>query len=82
MLVKVKLIGLVNILAGEKLVEELVQCDADPGRVEDILSRLMTHEQERLELCSKLGETAAKLGEPGAHVRAANEISRYFQTNG
>lgn len=74
MLVKVDYIGLVNILAGEKVVEELVQAEADPGSLENILTNLLTDEKSRTELQEKLHATAAKLGKPGAHQRAAKEI--------
>ncbi|MGB0992600.1 MAG: lipid-A-disaccharide synthase [Akkermansiaceae bacterium] len=75
MLVKVDFIGLVNILAGEQVVEELIQGEADPCHVENILTRLMTDDTEREQLQAKLLETASKLGEPGAHIRAAREIA-------
>ena len=74
MLVKVDYIGLINILAGEEVVEELIQSDADPGRVEQVLSRLMLNDEARESLRLKLLKTAQKLGSPGAHVRAAEEI--------
>ncbi|WP_319609290.1 lipid-A-disaccharide synthase [Oceaniferula marina] len=74
LLVKVEYIGLVNILAGEGVVEELVQSDADPGHVERILSRLMTDREEREALCQRLERTASRLGDPGAHERAAQAI--------
>lgn len=78
-LVKLKLIGLVNILAGEKVVEELIQSDADPGNLEGILEGLMTDVDAREVLRKKLLKTASKLGAPGAHVRAASEISNFLK---
>lgn len=74
MLVKVDAIGLVNILAGEKIVEEFIQADADPGHIEASLVRLMGDDTQRAELSQKLLETASRLGEPGVHQRAATEI--------
>lgn len=74
LLVKVKMIGLVNILAGEKVVEELVQTDAEAGHVEEILNGLMTDHRQRHQLQQRLLETASKLGDPGAHERAADAI--------
>ena len=41
MLVKVEHIGLVNILAGERVVEELIQADADPGHLEHSLTHFL-----------------------------------------
>ena len=76
MLVKLDYIGLVNILAGEKIVEELIQSEADPNHLENILNELLTDEAARERLRERLLETASKLGEPGAHHRAAAEIAK------
>lgn len=81
MLVKLKLIGLVNILAGEKVVEELIQSDADPCNLEGVLQGLMTDVKARETLRARLLDTAEKLGAPGAHVRAASEISKMLKTS-
>jgi|TARA_B110000908_G_scaffold148622_1_gene181230 lipid-A-disaccharide synthase len=74
LLIKVDFIGLVNILAGEKIVEELIQSDAEPCQLENDLTQLMTDDKVRDDLRKKLLDTAAKLGEPGAHERAAAEV--------
>lgn len=74
-LVKIKYIGLINILAEKKVVEELVQSDAEPGRVSSLLTELMENPEEREALQDELQKTARKLGAPGAHVRAAEEIA-------
>lgn len=76
LLVKVKWIGLVNILAGEKVVEELIQSNADPCQLENLLQGLMIDPDARMRLQRRLLNTAAKLGEPGAHDRAADAIRR------
>ena len=75
MLVKVKFIGLVNILAGEKVVDELIQADADSGHLEMCLTQLLTEVVDREKLSKKLLATAAMLGDLGAHRRAASEIA-------
>lgn len=76
LLVKIDFIGLVNILAGEKVVEELIQCEAEPGQVESLLDRMLTDVEAREVLRGRLLETAAKLGGPGAHERAASEVTK------
>lgn len=81
LLVKLDYIGLVNILAGEELVEELIQCDAEPGRIERSLSEMMENPKFRDGLQQKLLNTAAMLGEPGAHQRAASEVIKLLGTN-
>ena len=74
LLVKLEYIGLVNILAGEEVVEEFIQGDAEPGRIELSISRLMNDRDSREALRQKLLTTAAKLGDSGAHQRAASEV--------
>lgn len=78
-LVEIKLIGLVNILAGELVVEEFIQGEAEPGRLEGVLRRLMVDEGARECLRDRLLKTAAMLGESGAHARAASEITKLLQ---
>lgn len=76
LLVKIKFIGIVNILAGEKVVEELIQGNAQPEQVEKLLTELMYDLPAREALRSRLLETGSKLGEPGAHERAAAEVAQ------
>lgn len=77
--VKLDFIGLVNILAGGKVVEEFIQSEADPLHVEQSMARFLDDEAYREETRQKLLATAAKLGEPGAHVRAASAIARWVR---
>ena len=76
MLVKLDFIGLVNILAGEKVVEELIQGEADPNSLERLLHEMLNNQEHREKLRGRLLETAAKLGDSGAHHRAAAEIAK------
>lgn len=78
MLVKLKHIGLVNILAGEGVVEELIQAEAEPGPVAAALRRFVQFPEQRQALQLRLAETAAKLGGTGAHQRAAAAVSRWL----
>jgi len=77
-LVRLKHIGLVNILAGEGVVEEFIQAEAEPGPVGAVLRRLLQAPEQRLELQRRLAETAAKLGGPGTHQRAAAAVARWL----
>jgi lipid-A-disaccharide synthase len=74
LLVKLDFIGLVNILAGKEVVEELIQGEAEPGNISRSIKRLMEDEGYREDLQKDLLSTAAKLGECGAHNRAASEV--------
>lgn len=77
MLVKIEHIGLINILAGGRVVEEFIQSEADPLHVEQSLSRFLEDDAHREETRRQLLATAAKLGGPGAHLRAATAISKW-----
>lgn len=74
MLVKVDYIGLVNILAGKEVVKEFIQGDADPCHIQQSLEKFMTDDKFAAEVQAELAATAAMLGEPGCHERAANAI--------
>ena len=76
--VKIEHIGLINILAGARVVEEFIQSDADPLHVEQSLSRFLGDDAFREETRKKLLSTASKLGGPGAHLRAASAISKWL----
>ena len=74
LVVKIEHIGLVNILAGEGLVEEFIQGDADPCNIERALELFIKDKTPRAVLQQRLLATAATLGEPGVHHRAAQEV--------
>lgn len=78
MLVKIKHIGLVNILAGEGVVEEMIQGDAEPVAVARALRRFLDSPQQREALQVRLAETADKLGGLGGHERAARAVAGWL----
>lgn len=78
MLVKIKYIGLVNILAGEKVVEEFIQADASPAQVSAWLKDILTRDPSREALITRLEEVSSKLGDPGTHRRAAERVSAWL----
>jgi len=73
-LIKIEHIGLINILAGEGLVPEFIQGEANAYEVSRWLHEMIVHPKKRNTLSKKLLATAATLGEPGVHGRAAREI--------
>jgi lipid-A-disaccharide synthase len=78
MLVKIKLIGIVNILAGEEVVKEFVQADAEPRAVSRELRELIDSPERRAALQTRLAETSAKLGGTGVHARVANAVAEWL----
>lgn len=77
-LVKIELIGLVNILAGEEVIEELIQGEAEPAPVARSLQAFLDSPAKREALQARLAETTAKLGGEGAHERAATAVAGWL----
>lgn len=73
-LVKVDHIGLVNIVAGRKIVPELLQDEANGRRIADEVINLIADENRRDGIKRDLEEVSQKLGEKGATKRAAEAV--------
>src|SRR6267378_3983731 len=65
--------GLVNLVAGERVVSELMQNDLTGDRLASELLALLDSGQNHL-LREKLHDVAVRLGEPGASKRAAERV--------
>ncbi len=74
LLVRVKNIGLVNIVAGRRVVPELIQHRATPARIAAEAERLLTDPAARKAIAADLGVISARLGTPGASKRVADAI--------
>lgn len=79
MLVKIKLVGLVNILAEDQVVEEWIQGRATPENVGKCLRALLESAEKRGLLQARLAEVVAKLGGHGAHERAARAVAEWLR---
>ncbi|TLD68963.1 lipid-A-disaccharide synthase [Phragmitibacter flavus] len=72
--VKIKFLGMINILAGCEVVKELVQGDFNAQKVATELGRLMKDAAAREGLLKDLAQTVALLGEGGAYDKAADAV--------
>jgi lipid-A-disaccharide synthase len=70
-LVKVRWIGLVNIVAGRRVVPELLQESAQGEAIAAEAIKILEDEPYRKEMLQGLAEVRAKLGTPGAGARVA-----------
>ena len=64
-------IGLVNIIAGKTIVPELIQQEANGNRIAAEALAILKNEEKKQEIIEELKDIRAKLGEPGAAIRAA-----------
>jgi lipid-A-disaccharide synthase len=74
LLLKVAHVALVNLLAGRRVVPELLQGDMRPERIAAEVQRLWGPGPVREELVRGLEEVRTRLGGPGASERAAEEV--------
>jgi len=73
-LVKLPYIGLPNILANKMIVPELLQFQAKPDRLSNLVLELLNHPQKLEKMRIELKKVVKKLGEPGALNRAAEVV--------
>ena len=70
-LVKVDYIGMANIIAGRKIVPELIQSEATAERIASEVARMLEDSLYYQGICEELTSIKEKLGEPGASKRTA-----------
>ena len=74
LLIRVKWIGLVNLVAGRTVVTELIQHEATGERVYHEVRRLLDDRAAYEEMTRSLQAVKASLGQPGASRRAAQVV--------
>jgi lipid-A-disaccharide synthase len=80
-LVHVDAIGMVNLIAGEKIVPELVQDDFTPDAVAREAVSMLTDRDRTARIRDGLARVRARLGGPGASRRAAEAVLRVVRRN-
>jgi lipid-A-disaccharide synthase len=71
MVISVPFIGLVNLVAGEEVVPELIQGDVTPERLAQEAMDLLDHDERRREMVKKLRALRETLGQGSASERTA-----------
>lgn len=71
---RVKWIGLVNLVAGRSIVPELLQDEATGQRLYEEAIRILEHQSVYDEMKRDLAKVRGALGEPGASTRAAEVV--------
>jgi len=72
LLVRVEHIGMVNLIAGKRLVPELIQSDCNPQRLMAESRRLLNDDKLRSSIVNELTRLRERLGSPGAADRVAS----------
>jgi lipid-A-disaccharide synthase len=76
---KIKVLGLVNVIAGRIIVPEFLQYNATPQKIARESLEIMRDESKRTAMIYALSCVKASLGTPGASKRAAAAILPYLQ---
>jgi lipid-A-disaccharide synthase len=74
MVVKVKWLGMPNVIAGREIVPEFIQHDAKPERIAAMAHDLLENDEKREVMQRELASIVASLGGAGASERAAKLI--------
>jgi len=82
-LVKVDYAGLANLIAGKEVVPELLQHDATPENIADVVTGFLENDQKIMEMKKNLQGIREKLGGSGASSRTAaialNMMNRNYE---
>jgi lipid-A-disaccharide synthase len=81
MLIRIKNIALVNIVAGETVVTELIQGKVTPQNIFKFVGDLLDNEPRRKDISARLAIVRQRLGEPGAAERTAAIVARVAARN-
>jgi lipid-A-disaccharide synthase len=76
-LIRVDHIGLVNIIANERVAPELIQREANPSKIAQTVSRMIQSPETLNRICEKLKVVRQRLGSPGAAEKTA-EIALFL----
>lgn len=78
-LLKIPYIGLVNVVAGKKIIPEFLQYGAKPKRIANACLKILQDAEKLNEMKAELAKAKEKLGEPGAPRRAAEDILKILE---
>ena len=77
-LIKVPYLGLVNLLADDKVVPEFIQQDAHPETLAHEAKVFLQSQELQQKMKEEFRQVREKLGEKGASARAAKEVLKFL----
>jgi lipid-A-disaccharide synthase len=80
-LIKIPHIGLVNIVAGKKIIPEFVQYEAQPKNIADYIIECLKNKEKTNRIKEELSKVKESLGPEGASKRTAVYIADFLNTS-
>jgi len=80
-LIKIPYIGLVNVVAGEKIIPEFIQFGASPKKIAQECTDIMQSPARISKIKIALALVRKKLGPPGASANAASEVLAFLDSD-
>jgi lipid-A-disaccharide synthase len=74
LIIQIPYVGLVNIVAGRRIIEEFIQWRAQPKRIADYVIKTLNNPQQMISVKNELSRIKLLLGNKGASRRAAGII--------
>ena len=71
--------AMANLIAGRRVLAELIQADFRPEAVAQEVGRLLDDAAHRSAVKAGLAEVRSRLGDPGASARAAEVVASYLR---
>jgi len=78
--VRIPFLGMPNVIAEREVAPEFLQGRATPRRLARAMEKLLENPQERVNQQAAFTEVIAKLGQPGAGMRAALAVARLLRS--
>jgi lipid-A-disaccharide synthase len=78
LLMRVKYLGLINLVLGREVVPEFLQGQATPARIAQAVGQLLKDPEKRSVMSRDLLSVRSRLGEEGASRRAARHIVQFL----
>jgi len=75
--IKIKFIGLVNLIMDSPIVKELIQRDCSPQNITAELNNIINNKSYRQKMLADYDKLDAKMGKPGASAKTAELIIKY-----
>lgn len=81
-LIKIPHIGLVNVVAGKKIVPEYIQSECQAAQIAQDIEKYFSDEIGRTKMVKNLSAVRACLGEPGASAKVAQSVMAMIERKG